>query len=136
MANPTQTIHVVHEIEGGSLKRGFTDEADARNWFNFEVADGKLSEQWFKISPLVVEDMSPRPKLERVFLDDLLNVRYTAGDYQRGVGPVRTAYQISNDYTNRENGRAMVAMIINAYEDMRRGIYKEYDFDQFCKEFK
>lgn len=133
MANPTQTIHVVHEREGGSLKRGFTQEADARNWFHHECREGSLQEQWYKVSPLIVEDMSPPQAPNKELLDAILDTGYTAGDYQRGVGPVRTRYQISNDFTDRENGRAMVAMIIHAYEQAKRGDYKELDFDLFHK---
>jgi len=56
--NPTATIWVVHERQGGDIKRGFTVEADARNWFHHEVAEGRLSEQWYTVSPVTLENMS------------------------------------------------------------------------------
>jgi hypothetical protein len=57
MANKTTTIHVIHEIEGGSLVRAFTAEEDAKNYFVHECAAGNLEERYYKISPLPLEDM-------------------------------------------------------------------------------
>lgn len=49
-------IFIVHETEGGHIVRAFTKEEDARNYLNWEVANGKLSEQWYKISKIILED--------------------------------------------------------------------------------
>lgn len=57
MANKTTTIYVIHEIEGGSLVRGFTEEPDAKNFFNHEVAAGNLLDRHYTISPMPLEDM-------------------------------------------------------------------------------
>ena len=52
----TNYIYVVHETEGGHVVRAFTQEEDAKNYFNWEVANKNLSEQWYKISKVILED--------------------------------------------------------------------------------
>lgn len=49
-------IYVLHEIEGGSIIRAFTNEADAKNYFHWEVFNKNLVEQWYKISKVVLEN--------------------------------------------------------------------------------
>jgi hypothetical protein len=49
-------IYVLHEIDGGRLVRAFTDEADAKNYFNWEVYNKNLVEHWYKISKVALED--------------------------------------------------------------------------------
>lgn len=55
--NANTVIHVVHESEGPHLVRGFINEVDANNYFNHEVAAGRLDERWYKVSPMPLEDM-------------------------------------------------------------------------------
>ena len=55
--NARTVIYVVHEREGPSLISGFLTEEDANNYFNHAVAEGSLSEQWYKVSPMPLEDM-------------------------------------------------------------------------------
>jgi hypothetical protein len=56
--NHVVIIWVIHEIEGGSLVRGFTQEEDANNFFRHQCIAGELEERYYKVSPLPLEDMS------------------------------------------------------------------------------
>lgn len=58
MANKTTQIWVIQECEGPHIVRAFVDEQDARNYFNHACAKQELSSQWYKVSPVTLEDMS------------------------------------------------------------------------------
>lgn len=58
MANRRQQIWVIQEREGPHIVIAFTDEADANNYFNHACAKQELSAQWYKVSPVILEDMT------------------------------------------------------------------------------
>lgn len=55
---PNQKVWVVHEIEGGHLVDGFTDEQDARSYLNQAEAHGELLPGYYTVSPLTIKDFT------------------------------------------------------------------------------
>lgn len=126
MTNKTETIYIIHECEGPSLIRAFTKEEDARNYFNHEVAAGKLCERYYKISPMQLEDMAPVVITEKPsnplhnlrlqsFIDDqarALAAEWIDSTYQLDAGSRQVAIivvadkikEIVNDPTGGEYG--------------------------------
>ena len=58
MANLKKQIWLIHECEGPHVVIAFTEEPDARNYFNHACANQELSPQWYTVSPVTLEDMS------------------------------------------------------------------------------
>lgn len=67
-------------------------------------------------------------------LDWVVATGYTADDYQREIGPVKTRYEIRNDFVDEKSARAMTALIIQAYENAKQGIYTELDYSKIYAE--
>lgn len=55
---PTVQVHVIHEIEGGSLVLGFMNEQDAQCYLNQAEAHGELLPGHYTVSPLDIKDFS------------------------------------------------------------------------------
>lgn len=56
----SQKIWLVKEVEGGHVVRAFTAEEDAKNFFYWSCVHKELTERYYTIDSIILEDWSKK----------------------------------------------------------------------------
>lgn len=104
----------------GKLVKAYSPEAPKNSsrlaefnekWFYWQIAWQGGGEE----PVLTVEDVNDE------MVESLLDLGYVEPDYDRGVGPVDTHYQLSNNFPTREAGRFVVRFVLERYKQLKAG---------------